>query len=295
MPSFMEATQWVGPAVLFLLMIAVGIELTPADFRRVAATPRAVIAGTLAQIALLPLLTWAVVALLEVDARLAAGAILVAVSPGAGISNILVAAARANVALSVTLTAFASVLCVLTLPTIAALGIREVLGEAIEIDVPVGTLMGQLALSLLLPIGIGMRWRAVRPAFVARHRRRFQRVTVGTIAALMVLGMIFGDAGDLTFADAAAGMLAAGVWTALAMAMGWGLAALLGLPSDDRFTYLIEFSTRNIAVAAIVAMSGLGRVDLVLYSAAYITIAYPLAAAVSFGRRAWRRPAEEAA
>jgi BASS family bile acid:Na+ symporter len=295
MPSFMEATQWVGPLILFLLMVAVGIELTPADFRRIVAAPRAVIAGTLAQIALLPLLTWAVVALLELDPRLAAGAILVAVSPGAGISNILVATARANVALSVSLTAFASVLCVLTLPTIAAFGMRHFLGETLEVDVPVGYLMGQLTLALLLPIAIGMRWRALRPEFVDRHRQTLQRVALGTIAVFTALGAVFGDAGDLTFDDAAAGMLAAGVWAVLAMAVGWGLAALLDLPSEDRFAYLIEFSTRNIAVAAIVAMSGLGRIDLVLYSAAYIAVAYPLAAAVSVGRRVLLPPSEDAA
>ena len=59
----------------------------------------------------------------------------------------------------------------------------------------------------------------------------------------------------------------------------------LGLPDADRFTCLIEFSTRNVAVAAIVALSGLQRVDLVLFSAGYLLIGYPLA----FAAVAWRR------
>ena len=289
MPSLMEATQWVGPLILFMLMVAVGLELTLEDFRRVARTPRAVIAGTLGQIALLPLLTWAVVAALSVPPVFAAGAVIVAVSPGAGISNILAAVARANVALSVSLTAFASVLCVLTLPTIAALGMRHFLGEAVEIDVPVGRLMIQLALSLLLPIGVGMVWRARRPAFVERHRRRMQRGALATILVLMVLGFAFGDTGELSYADAGAGVVAAGVWTVAAMGLGWSMATALGLPPDDRFTYLIEFSTRNIAVAAIVAMSGLGRLDLALYSGAYIAIAYPMAGAIVVARRSLAR------
>jgi hypothetical protein len=60
---------------------------------------------------------------------------------------------------------------------------------------------------------------------------------------------------------------------------------MLGLDAADRFTFLIEFSTRNVAVAAIVAMSGLKRMDLALFSAAYIALGYPLA----FGAVAWRR------
>lgn len=287
MTSIMDATQWVGPLILFMLMVSVGLELTPADFRRVAKAPRAVIVGTLGQIALLPLLTWAVVAALDVPPIFAAGAIIVAVSPGAGISNILAAVGRANVALSVTLTAFASVLCVVTLPTIAALGMRFFLGESVHVDVPVARLIVQLTLSLLLPIGIGMRWRAVRPEFVARHRRRMQRAALLTIVVLMILGGVFADTGEFSYADAGAGMLAAGVWTVAAMAIGWTMAAAMGLPSDDRFAYLIEFSTRNIAVAAIVAMSGLGRLDLALYSGAYIAIAYPIAGMVAVLRR-WR-------
>ena len=60
---------------------------------------------------------------------LGAGAFLVALSPSAGITTLLVALARANIALAVTLTALASVLCVVTLPTIAAFGLRLFLGE----------------------------------------------------------------------------------------------------------------------------------------------------------------------
>ncbi len=288
MPSIVDATQWVGPLILFLLMVAVGLELSPADFRRIAKAPLAVIVGTLGQIVLLPLLTWGVVALLDVPPIFAAGAIIVAVSPGAGISNVLVATARANVALSVTLTAFASVLCVVTLPTIAALGMRHFLGESVDIEVPVVSLMIQLALTLLLPIGVGMWWHATRPEFIGRYRERLQRGALMAIVALMVLGGIFSDPGEFTFVDAGAGMLAALVWTVLAMAIGWGLAAAIGLPSPDRFTFLIEFSTRNIGVSAIVAMAGLGRLDLALFIGAYVAIAYPLAATVVLLRR--RRP-----
>jgi BASS family bile acid:Na+ symporter len=291
MNPVMDATQWAGPLILFLLMVSVGLELSTADFRRIAKSPRAVVVGTLGQIVLLPLLTWAVVAVLDVSPVLAAGAIIVAVSPGAGISNILVAVAGANVALSVTLTAFASVLCVVTLPTIAALGMRFFLGDDVAIDVPVARLMIQLALTLLLPIGIGMLWRARRPEFVELHLRRLQRIAIVTIGLLIVLGAAFADSGEFTIADARVGMLAAAVWTLAAMAIGWGLATLAGLVHEDRFTYLIEFSTRNIAVAAIVAMSGLGRLDLALFTGAYVTIAYPMAGAFVVLRRRLARQA----
>jgi BASS family bile acid:Na+ symporter len=283
----MDPTQLVGPLVLFALMTIVGLELTSADFRRVASAPRAVVGATLAQIVLLPLWTWLVVAGLDVPPVFGAGAVLIAVSPGAGISNILTALAGANTALSVSLTAFASVLAVVTLPTIAAVGLRFFLGEATPIRVPVGLLFGQLFVSLLLPIALGMRIRARRPEWVERYRRRLQHGAVIGIALLTAAAIATGggSGSELSFADARQGFLAAAVWTLGAMALGWSVGLALGLPAGDRFTCLIEFSTRNVAVAAIVALSGLQRLDLALFIGAYVMLGYPLA----FAAVAWRR------
>ena len=77
------------------------------------------------------------------------------------------------------------------------------------------------------------------------------------------------------------------VWTLFAMAIGWGVASALGLAAADRFTFLIEFSARNIALAFIVAVSSLGRLDLGVFSGAYSMTGFPLviAAAVVRGRR----------
>ncbi len=193
-----------------------------------------------------------------------------AVSPSAGITTLLAALARANIALAVTLTALGSVLCTVTLPTIAAFGLRTFLGESVAIDVPVMRLMAQLALTLLLPIGLGMAIRARKPEFVEQHHRRLQRAVFLAITLLLAVAIPFADTGDeLSFADAGGGLVAAAVWALAAMALGWGVGRALGLPADDRFTFLIAFATRNIAVAAIVAMSGLGRLDLALFSGAY--------------------------
>ena len=281
----MSEMQAVGPIVLFVLMTVVGLELTIDDFRRVARAPRAVVGGTLAQLALLPLMTWAVVALLDVPPVFGAGAVLVAVSPGAGISNILAMLAGANTALSVSLTAVASVLSVVTLPTIAALGMRFFLGEGVDVEVPVAALMGQLVVALLVPISLGMWIRHRWPEWCFRYARKLQRAAFVTIALLITVAIVFGDEGELTFDDARVGIYAAIAWTLAAMVIGYGVAAALRLSPADRFTFLIEFSARNIAVATIVAMSGLGRLDLTLFSGAYTAVGYPICAAAALLRR----------
>ena len=121
-PDSMNFEDAVGPLTLLFLMSVVGLQLTPADFRRVAAAPKSIVVGTLGQIVLLPLMTWALVSSLQLPPKFAVGAILLAASPGAGMSNLMAAIAGAHVALSVTLTAISSVLAVVTLPALTGLG-----------------------------------------------------------------------------------------------------------------------------------------------------------------------------
>lgn len=283
----MELAQSVGPFTLFLLMMVVGLELTVDDFRRVARAPRAVLGGSVAQLVLLPLMTWGVVRAVGVSPIFGAGAVLVAAAPGAGISNILTALAGANTALSVTLTAVASVISVISLPAIAALGMRLFLGDVSAVDVPVVALTLQLFLAMLLPIGIGMWIRARWPEFTVRNARRFQRLAMLAIAVIIAGAVALSDEAQRpNLAGAERALVAAALWTLAAMATGWGVARALRLAPADRFTFLIEFSARNIGVAAIVAISGLARLDLTFFSGVYMMVGYPLAGvAVALRRR----------
>jgi len=280
-----EVSNLVGPFVLALLMGVIGLELSPADFRRVFASPRAVIGGTLGQLIALPLMTWLVVFVTGVNPVYGAGAILLAVSPGAGMSNVFAALARANVALSVTLTAVSSLLAALTMPMISSVGMQVFLGDARPVSVPVAGLMWRLCLSLVVPIGLGMWLRAARPALAERYAPTLQRILFVIILVFVGLAIAYSDEGQVKFEGSGLAFLAATLWTLAAMAIGFGIARILGLPEADRFTFLIEFSARNIAVASIVAISGLGRIDLTLFSGIYAMVGYPLTAGIAIWHR----------
>jgi len=276
----------VGPIILFLLMTMVGLELRAADFARVLRAPRAVIGGTVGQWLLLPLMTFFLVEAMGISPSFGAGAILLAVSPGAGMSNIATAFARANIALSVTLTAMASVFAVVTLPLFSSLVMELYLDEAARVDVPVAGLMLQLFVSLFLPIGLGMWLRTWSPKRAEALAPRLQRMTFVVIGAAVAIGFATSDAsGESLFEGAGRAAVAAAVWTVLAAAIGWGVARAMRLPPDDRFTFVIEFAARNIAVTAIVAMSGLDRLDLTLFSGLYGAIGYPIVIAAVLVRR----------
>ena len=276
--------QLLGPLILLPLMFVVGLQLTPDDFRRVLQSPRAVVGGTIGQLVLLPLMTWGIVTAFGVSPILAAGAVLLAATPGAGMSNVMAAISKANVALSVTLTAIASLLAVITMPLMATLGLSFFGGDAVDVKVPLGSLFTQLVLFLAVPIGLGMLLRSRHPEAAVRYISRANRFAVIAILILTPFGAI-GNQDMLPSGAEFLSALGAGLaWACVAMPIGWSVAALLGLDRDDRFTLLIEFSARNIAMTFIVAAGALGRLDLALFAAAYSMTGFPLVIVLSILR-----------
>ena len=282
--------QLLGPLILLPLMFVVGLQLTPDDFRRVLSSPKAVIGGTLGQLLLLPLLALAVVTLLPLSPLIGAGAMVLAATPGAGMSNVMAAISRANVALSVTLTAIASLLSVVVLPAMTALAIRLLVGDSTEVTVPVASMVAQLVVFLAIPIGLGMWTRARRPEASQRYVGTANRIAVVAILALTLLGAVSGENLMPSGEEFAWVVVAATLWTLLAMGVGWGVGWLLRLNSADRYTLLIEFSARNLALTIVVALGSLGRLDLALFAAAYSLSGFPLVivAAALRGRRLGR-------
>jgi BASS family bile acid:Na+ symporter len=287
-----NTTQLLGPFILFLLMFIVGLQLTPADFRRVLARPRTVVVGTLGQLILLPLMTWAVISLFDLPPVFGAGAVILAASPGAGMSNVMAAVAGAHVALSVTLTAVSSVLAVVTLPMLTALGMTVFIGDASEVEIPLGYLVSQMALFLLLPITAGMLVRASLGDRVRHFIPWINRIAVVAIIVLTFASISGGQTALPSGADLVRALLASLLWTLAAMGIGWALATLLDLDADERFAFLIEYSARNIALAFIVAISSLERLDLAFFGGVYAITGYPLAIAVSVIRGRARRSVE---
>jgi len=283
-----DSSQLLGPFVLFLLMVIVGLQLTLPDFRRVLASPRVVLVGTLGQLVLLPLMTWVVISALGLSPVFGAGAVILAASPGAGMSNVMAAVAGAHVALSVTLTAVSSVLAVVTLPFLTALGMRLFIGDAADVEVPVGYLVSQMALFLLLPISLGMAARARFGDATLRYVSWINRIAVVAIIALTVVSGAGNQATLPSGDEFGRALVAAALWTVAAMGIGWGLARWMGLDEDDRFTFLIEFSARNLALSFIVAVSSLGRLDLGFFTGAYAATGFPAAILVAVLRGRFR-------
>ena len=271
------------PAVAFLLMLAVGLDVTREDLARVGRDRRTVVLATVAQAVLLPGAALALSALLLRDSMHAEYLLLTAASPGGGMSNVYVYIARANTSLSVTLTAVSCLLAVLTMP-LAIAGYEAVLGRPMGFALPVPTLLAQLLIMAVIPIAIGAVVRDRWPAFERKHGALLRGLSAAGVIAVVIVGLVQ-SAGALDRTLVPAGLTAAAL-VAAGMLIGGLCGAGLGLDSSGRFTLLVEFAVRNLAIAMVIEVTLLGPADFIAFGAlALFAQASLLFAAVLVWRR----------
>ena len=112
----MPWSDWVLGLSMFTIMLGMGLTLHTEDFRRIATAPRATIVGTALQLLVMPMIGIAVAQAFELSSALSAGIVVLAACPGGMFSNVMVHLARGDTALSVTLTATATLITLVTLP-----------------------------------------------------------------------------------------------------------------------------------------------------------------------------------
>jgi bile acid:Na+ symporter, BASS family len=261
------------PLLVFFGMVVVGMGLTVDDFRRVAGNVRTIWAATLGQIVLLPVIGWLLVRCLGLESKMAQGVLLVAACPSGAMANIYTYLARANVALSVTLSAVSCLLAIVTTPLIMSV-LQSQAGESAAFSVPLGLLAGQMCLLLLVPIliGMGIRWRW--PEVAKRHGRRLLGFSIACLAAL--LGFVIVQEAE-HFADAL-GVIATttAALTVLAFATGWATAVFTTDGPNDRFAVGMVFVVRNVGIATAIAVTVLGKTEFAVFGTAYFLAQTPL-------------------
>ena len=281
----------VVPVIILVMMIAMGTELRLADFKRMFEMPRATLVGLAGQMIVLPLVGLGFAHWPGFSPEVAIGIIIITACPGGATSNVFSYLARANVALSVTLTSLSSVLCFVTIPLWIGLGL-DLFGASIgsrtdAIELPFVRTALQLFIITILPISIGMLIRARRPELCEKLRNPLRRATAGLMAVtiVVVVGSEWENVlRDLKMATAAALVLVVGM---LALSHLAARAARLG--QRDAFTIAIEVSLQNGALATMIPLSILKMPELIIFPGAYALVAMiPVAAFTALMR--YRQP-----
>ncbi|UYV36522.1 bile acid:sodium symporter family protein [Rhodobacteraceae bacterium D3-12] len=239
-------------AILAIVMFSIALDLGPRDFARLMRAPRPILAGMTSQFIALPAVTTLLVLLVQPQASIALGLILVASCPGGNISNFITHRAGGNAALSVSMTALATVAAILLTPlNIAFWGrlygpSREIL-NTVEVD-PVQIAI-TVSLMLILPLALGMLLNSRRPALANRLRRPMQNLSMLIFFAFILLALAANWKLFLGFAPYVGALVL--LHNALALGTGYTIATLARVSPYDRRSITIETGIQN---------SGLGLV-----------------------------------
>lgn len=258
---------WILNLALALVMFGISLDIRVSDFNRLRKAPKAVFAGLASQFVLLPGLTFLLVYWLEPQPSFALGMILVASCPGGNVSNFMTHLAGGNTALSVSLTALATLLAVTMTPLnlemwggwyAPAAGILQ------EVDINFWEMVRLVALLLGLPLLLGMGIRGVRPAWADRLSPFFR---VGSLLFFtgLVLFALWKDR-EVFYANVGLVFGIVVLHNALALLTGFGWARLMKLPRAETKTLTLETGIQNSGLGLMLIFTffeGLGGMALV--------------------------------
>ena len=238
--------------ILTLLMFDLGLALRPSDFRLIIERPYAVIAGLTGQIILLPLIALLVGNLFNVEPVFFLGIMLIACSPGGSSSNVFSMLAGGDVALSVSLTAFSSVITLFTGPFIMD-AMASYMGSAINVHLPVGNLLVQNIVLMAVPIIIGLCVSVYRPNAAKRMHRVLKRLA---FPLLILLASVFFIQNRETIVEEFPKLgMSITVLILLSMLSGILLSWVMRLSHKEQRTIVIEIGMQNAAQAITIASS----------------------------------------
>lgn len=237
--------SWVTPVGLAIIMLGMGLTLEWPDFRRVLLRPRSVLAGVFLQFVVMPGMGWSMAELFDLGPELAAGLILVCCCPGGTASNVIAYLARADVALSVTMTALSTMGAVILTPVLTTF----LVGERVEVDT--WGLLFMTATVVLIPVVVGLILRRYC------HRVTAKLLPFAPAAAvlmiLVIVGKIIGEKRDDLLSEGL--RLTAAVFCAHAAGFGLGYSCgrVLGLGGNVARTISIEVGMQNSGLGAALA------------------------------------------
>ena len=174
----MSIVTTIAPFALALIMLALGASLTIKDFTRVFLHPKEFFVGLICQLVVLPIIGYSLIIILKTPIELALGVMLIAAAPGGVTSNVLTKFADGDVALSISLTAFTSLISIISVPYIVFLSIDLFDITYVEKEVSMLGISLKMFFVVTVPVIIGMIIRKIFNKFIENNMRNIERISI---------------------------------------------------------------------------------------------------------------------
>jgi len=233
------------------IMLFMGLSLRVEDFRRVFQMPVPVLVGILLQYTVMPFSGWAIARLLGLPDSLAAGLVLVSACPGGTASNVIAYLAKADVALSVTMTAISTLLAVFLTPLLTSVLLEDV----VAVDAA-GLLLSTLQV-VIFPVLAGLLLGRWLPNLSTRLEPFGPPVAV--ILIVLIVASIVGQGRAELLVSGPIVILSAALLHVSGFGFGYLLSRLVLLFYKEQ-PELVETRSRTISIEVGMQNSGLGVV-----------------------------------
>lgn len=265
-------TDVILPLALAFIMFALGLGLTGADFLRVMKQPRDFFVGAFSQIIILPIIAFILVKIWPVAPELAIGVMIIAAAPGGVTSNLLTSFAKGDVALSISLTAIISLLCVFTIPFVVLTSVKLLGDSNINQNISLFSLSRDMFLIVTVPVILGMLLRR----FISGLALKFEPIAKKVSAVLFVfvlLGAIAAEKENVISYFAQAGLITLTL-NVVMMIIAYYIAQSLATGSAQKKCITIECGLQNGTLAIFVSTTIFGGGMYVIPAATYSLIMF---------------------
>ena len=232
--------------LLQIIMFGVGTEMSLGDFKGVIRMPKGVLIGIACQFSVMPLLGFGIASLFGFPAEIAAGIILLGSSPSGLASNVMSYLAKANLALSVTMTAFATLLA----PIITPFLMQLLAGQLIEVNFL--AMMWSIIQIVIIPIGIGLLFNHSIKGKISWLDKLMPVLSMGGI--VLIIGIITANGRDSLLDIGALLILACIIHNAFGYILGYFVAKASGMDESSCRTIALEVGMQNSGLASGIAV-----------------------------------------
>jgi BASS family bile acid:Na+ symporter len=258
------------PVTLAVITFGLGLSISVQDVRNIVVFPRNIAVGVFSQLLLLPVISSLIAVVGGLRAELAVGLILISICPGGATSNLVTYLVRGNVALSVSMTVFNSIVTIFSIPLITGVALDIFMKQDATIHLHFLNSVFKIFYLTVLPASAGILARHYRHKMADRLEEPL-RYLLPILLLAVYSGVLFLErgGGQITIRDFFRLLPYTLTLNILAMFAGLYLPRLLGLEKINQVTIAIEVGLQNSTLAIFVAGSLLGNYTIAMMAVVY--------------------------
>ena len=267
------------PLALSIIMIGLGLELTPKDFARVSKHPKAVLIALFCQLILLVSIAFMICKILALPPLLSVGLMLLAASPGGSTANLFSYLFKGDIALNITLTAINSVIAAFTLPLIMNFSIQHFMNDGQQISLEFSKILQVFGI-IIIPVCIGMLIRYYAPHFTEKLNKPL-RIFAVVFLVLIIIGAIAKERTQIMQYLTQVG-LATVIFCLCSLTIGYFVPRMLGINTAQARACAFEIGIHNSTLAMTIALTVMASSTIAMPAAVYSIFMYVFAALFGF-------------